>query len=168
FTGQFLEAADFTAEQSYHVGLRRRGNRVLYLSGILDGGFGVTYLAGDRKIQISPGIGVDAQGRELIVVNPLTESPPAAGTYFVTLTYQEIETDLQSQTGTDAVSEKTRFDETPKVRFFPDGTSIDKDTCIVIAKITVDNTGTVSGIDPSVRQYADGRFPSSLTVGHSG
>jgi hypothetical protein len=164
FTGQFLEASDFATEQSYHTNLRRRGNRALYLAGILDDGFSVTYLSNERKIQISPGIGVDAQGRELVIVSPLTESPPAAGIHFVTLTYQEIETDLQSQTGADAVSEKTRFDETPKVRFFPDGTNIDKGTFIVIAKVTVDNAGAISGIDPSVRQFADGRFAGNLTV----
>lgn len=164
FTGQFLEAADFATEQSYHVNLRRRGNQALYLAGILDGGFNVTYLSSERKVQISPGVGVDAQGRELVIVSALTESPPPAGTHFVTLTYQEIEMDLQSQTGADAVSEKTRFDETPKVKFFPDGTSIDKDTFIVLAKITVDNAGTVSGINTSVRQYSVGRFPGSLTV----
>ncbi len=168
FTGQFLEAGDFATEQSYHTNLRRHGNRTLYRSGILDDGFSVTYLSNERKLQISPGIGVDAQGRELVIVTPLTENPPPPGTHFVTLTYQEVETDLQSQTGADAVSEKTRFDETPKVKFFPDGTNIDTGTFIVITKVTVDNAGAITEIDPLVRQYADGRFPSSLTVGQGG
>lgn len=168
FTGQFLEAGDFATEQSYHTNLRRHGNRTLYRSGILDDGFSVTYLSNERKLQISPGIGVDAQGRELVIVTPLTENPPPPGTHFVTLTYQEVETDLQSQTGADAVSEKTRFDETPKVKFFPNGTNIDKGTFIVITKVTVDNAGAITEIDPLVRQYADGRFPSSLTVGQGG
>ena len=86
FTGQFLEAGDFATEQSYHTNLRRHGNRTLYRSGILDDGFSVTYLSNERKLQISPGIGVDAQGRELVIVTPLTENPPPPGTHFETLT----------------------------------------------------------------------------------
>ncbi|HNG37303.1 MAG TPA: hypothetical protein PK068_12090, partial [Nitrosomonas sp.] len=43
FTGQFLEADDFKAEQEYHIRMRRIGNRLLYSgSGVLDGGFQVT------------------------------------------------------------------------------------------------------------------------------
>lgn len=164
FTGQFLEASDFVTEQNYHLDMRRRGNRGLYLAGILDGGFVVKYLPNEKKIEISAGVAVDAQGRELVVVTSVRESPPQTGIHFLTVSYQEQETDTQTQTGEGAVSDTTRYDETPKVGFFKDGTSFDKDAYIVIAKITVDNAGNVSGIDPSVRQHAIGRFPSSLTV----
>lgn len=164
FTGQFLEASDFVTEQNYHLDMRRRGNRGLYLAGILDGGFVVKYLPNEKKVEISAGVAVDAQGRELVVVTSVKESPPQTGIHFLTLNYQEQETDTQTQTGEGAVSDTTRYDETPKVGFFKDGTSFDKDTYIVLAKITVDNAGNVSGIDTSVRQHASGRFPSSLTV----
>lgn len=164
FTGQFLEASDFVTEQNYHLDMRRRGNRGLYLAGILDGGFVVKYLPNEKKVEISAGVAVDAQGRELVVVTSVKESPPQTGIHFLTLNYQEQETDTQTQTGEGAVSDTTRYDETPKVGFFKDGDSFDKDTCIVLAKITVDNAGTVSGIDTSVRQHVIGRFPSSLTV----
>jgi len=41
FTGQFLEAQDFIDEQSYHLEMRRRRNRLQMGPGVLDG-LGVT------------------------------------------------------------------------------------------------------------------------------
>ena len=79
FTGQFLEATDFEAEQAYHIDMRQRGNRALYTGvGVIDGGLQVTPDADATKIVISPGIGVDDLGRELVLLDPMTATLPTA------------------------------------------------------------------------------------------
>lgn len=176
FTGQFLEASDFQAEQEYHVDMRRRGARALYSSaGILDDGFQVTPKPGDgTRIVISPGIGVDAQGRELIIVDFVEANLPAAThkqeTYFVTLTYNEKPTNEQTP-GDKDISDTTRIAEIPIVGFprsnkEDDKKEYDEAISIVIATITLDATGKISGeLSSSGRKYANARFPRNLTVG---
>ena len=167
FTGQFLEALDFKAEQDYHVGMRRRGNQSLYRCGILDNGFQVSAVTGDTsKITISPGIGVDGQGREVVVASPLTASLPPGGAssqaYFVTLQYAEAEVDQQTPDAD--VSDNTRIEESVTAQFVVNESSIDRSIAFPVAKLTVATNGRLSGtIDPSVRQYAEARF-QGLTV----
>src|SRR5260221_3008231 len=169
FTGQFLEAGDFKAEQDYHVDMRRQGNRELYNAGILDDGFQVTSVQNASKIGISPGIGVDGQGRELVIVAPLEESPPPQEAtpqiFFVTLKYDETPTDEQAP-GDGDISDTTRYEERPLVRFFKSESDFDNNVAIVIARITIGTNGNISGpIDTSVRQHANARFSGKLSVG---
>jgi hypothetical protein len=174
FTGQFLEAADFTAEQQYHIDMRHRGKRALYYNaGIVDDGLRVTPKAGDStKIVISAGIGVDGRGQELVLVEEVIVSLPTAGSnsqaYFVTIKYDQQETDEQTP-GDQDISDTTRYLEKPKVEFFTNQSGFNPDLAIVLAKLTVDTAGHLSGpIDSSVRQGANGRFPHNLTVGQGG
>src|SRR6267142_1437159 len=89
FLGQFLEAQDFLDEQSYHVEMRRRRNRLQLGPGILDG-LVVTKTAA-TKITVGAGTAVDNQGRELVVLVPreVTVTGAAGSTAFVTITYAE-------------------------------------------------------------------------------
>ena len=65
FTGQFLEAGDFQAEQNYHIGMRHLANRIRYSAGILNDGFRVTKKPDtDKTIEIGAGVGVDYDGKE--------------------------------------------------------------------------------------------------------
>ena len=166
FTGQFLEAADFTAEQDYHLGMRLRGNRALYYSaGILDDGFNVTPAENDTKIEISRGIGVNTHGQEIVIVTPIRASLPVVGNeraYFVTLKYDDTPTD--QQTPDQDISDNTRIEEMPIVEFIAEGITIDKDS-IVIARVTVDAVGRVDNIDRNARQYTNAQFPGKLGIG---
>lgn len=170
FTGQFLEADDFKAEQEYHIRMRRFGNRVLYLSaGILDGGFEVQKIS-DSEISISSGIGIDAQGRELIIITPLKVEVPIdkkSMTLNITLEYVEKEAETSSDTFVDtegiSVTGRTRIAETPVVGF-PEDANITNDQ-IKIAKITLDANGKIGSIDKAERQFAHARFPRDLIVG---
>lgn len=78
FTGQFLQKEDFLDEQQYHMAMRRHGNRVLYFGkGILDeSGFRVNDV-GTGKIEVTPGIAIDAEGREIVLVTEIEiDLPP--------------------------------------------------------------------------------------------
>ncbi len=167
FTGQFLEALDFQAEQAYHVVQRRRGLRALYAAGIVDG-LAVSASADPTHIVVAAGAAVDAQGREIVVAAdlPLTLPVPAAAaqSYLVSLRYAEQETD--QQTPDSDVSDNTRIEERPEVDFTPDGTALDRTQSVVLARVTVGSDGRLRGaIDPSARQLADAHLPAALGVG---
>lgn len=67
---QYLRSFDFTAEQSYHLEMRRRLNLALHLWGIV---YGLELLQGEVvqgapvQCYLSEGMAIDAYGREIIV-----------------------------------------------------------------------------------------------------
>jgi hypothetical protein len=67
---QYLRSFDFTAEQTYHLEMRRRLSRVLHLWGIVNG---LELLQGEvvqgapQQFYVSEGMAIDAYGREIIV-----------------------------------------------------------------------------------------------------
>lgn len=70
FNSQRLEAVDFRLEQAYHMRVRRWINRTLYTAGI---GAGLEVTADpsdDHAVIVSPGLALDALGREIILLNP--------------------------------------------------------------------------------------------------
>src|ERR1044071_5344931 len=68
FNGQRLEASDFKLEQSYHMRVRRWLNKSLYTWGIAKG-LEVEVKPGDsHRVIVSPGLALDAQGREIILL----------------------------------------------------------------------------------------------------
>jgi hypothetical protein len=73
FFGELLDADDFTAEQSYHVGKRRLLNRLAIGSGILCG-LDVAATA-DGKVEVTPGVAIDRAGREVVVPSPQDIDP---------------------------------------------------------------------------------------------
>ncbi|HMV13370.1 MAG TPA: hypothetical protein PKD88_10365 [Nitrosomonas sp.] len=169
FTGQFLEATDFKDEQEYHIRMRRFGNRALYSAGILDSGFEVQKIS-DSEISISSGIGIDAQGRELIIITPLKVGVPIdkkSMTLNITLEYVEKEAETSSDTFVDtegiSVTGRTRIAETPAVEF-PEDANITNNQ-IRIAKITLDANGKIGSIDKAERQFAHARFLGVVGIG---
>lgn len=78
FNGQRLTAVDLNALQKANRELRWLHNRSLHRWGI-GLGFDVTGAKGDSVVQISPGYGIDALGREIILTETLTKTVPAVG-----------------------------------------------------------------------------------------
>lgn len=66
--GMLLTAADLAAEQQYHQEMRYRHNR-LHGCGTVSG---LEVTATKGGIQVTPGTGIDLQGREIVVTCPLT------------------------------------------------------------------------------------------------
>jgi hypothetical protein len=94
---QYLRSFDFTAEQSYHLEMRRRLNLALHLWGIV---YGLELQKGEvtqgatEQFYVSQGMAIDAYGREIIVSKKhlLSEDLDnngitAAGTYSVWIKY---------------------------------------------------------------------------------
>ncbi len=68
FNGQRLEAGDFRAEQAYHIAVRRALNRSLYSPGIASGLEVRMHPTDPHKVVVMPGLAIDAQGREIILL----------------------------------------------------------------------------------------------------
>jgi hypothetical protein len=99
---QYLQSFDFTAEQTYHLEMRRRLNLALHLWGIVKGlqllKGAVTQGAPDQ-FYVSEGMAIDAHGREIIVPakHILSDDLDAnritgAGTYSVWIGYTRQQT----------------------------------------------------------------------------
>jgi hypothetical protein len=64
--GQVLSTADLQTEQDYHRSMRQLQNR-LHGHGVIHG---LEVSTGEDGIAISPGVAIDAQGRELVLAEP--------------------------------------------------------------------------------------------------
>ena len=76
---QFLGAADFKAEQDYHVNMRRMHNKLLHTWGVLDG---LEVTATGTTVNVAAGRAIDGDGCEIILSDrtPLdlsSNKPPA-------------------------------------------------------------------------------------------
>jgi hypothetical protein len=67
FNGQRLEAGDLKLEQDYHIRVRRWLNKSLYAPGIARG-LEVSEVANEPAVVVSPGLALDADGREIILL----------------------------------------------------------------------------------------------------
>jgi hypothetical protein len=68
FNGQRLEATDLKTEQSYHVDVRRRLTKALFTPGIAAGLEVTKSATSTHGVIISPGVAIDNQGREIILL----------------------------------------------------------------------------------------------------
>ena len=160
FTSQFLVAKDFTDEQSYHLGMRRRLNRVLHSFGIADG-LTVTR-SSTTQIQVGIGTAIDKNGQELVFQDIQTYTLVTAGNnldVYLTLGYQEVfdPADHYTQSGLDT------FNRTTERPLLHDGTAVPPTdgSVIVLARIHLGATGTIESdgsIDSSVRILAGSRI----------
>jgi hypothetical protein len=105
FDGEYLRSTDFTAEQKYHVEMRRRLNLKLHLHGV---GSGLEIVKDQDSVpgaefySISAGFAIDAQGREIVVSQPYSLSMDnvfsqqglTAGPNELWICYQEAAADL--------------------------------------------------------------------------
>lgn len=66
YNGQRLEARDFKLEQEYHIRVRRWLNKSLYSPGIARG-LEVREEQGTLNVIVSPGLALDAEGREILL-----------------------------------------------------------------------------------------------------
>jgi hypothetical protein len=93
FDGQLLGADDFRTDQDYHRRMRYLHNRLLHGWGIVTG-YDVDDDGGG--VLVGPGVALDAQGRELVLPEPVRiDLPSEAGcdeqtVWYVIATWEEI------------------------------------------------------------------------------
>jgi hypothetical protein len=154
FNSQFLVERDFLDEQAYHITMRRLHNKALRSWGIVNG-LNVAK-TGDKEVSISPGLAVDAAGREIVILSTQPHafaSGAASVALYLTIAYQDFRdpADLDSSGG---VSDHTRITERPLVTSSTNPPPGDG-SVIVLARIVLDAAGNVStAIDTSVRRMS--------------
>jgi hypothetical protein len=67
YNGQRLEAGDLKLEQEYHIRTRRWLNKSLYTTGIASG-LDVREEKGTRTVIVGPGLALDGEGREILLL----------------------------------------------------------------------------------------------------
>lgn len=102
YDGQMLTAKDFEDEQNYHIEMRYLHNKLLHGSGIVTGlEVEVSRGTSSPSVVISPGLAIDAEGREILLCESTTlpienrQSP-----LLVTVKHRERETDWVPSPGT--------------------------------------------------------------------
>jgi len=117
FNHQMLVEDDFTDEQTYHLGMRRRHNRALHKFGVAEG-LNVRK-TGDKEVTVDPGTAIDRDGKVIIqgadFVVDLRDGTkyPKNTQVHVVIAHVEEESDQKTfggVTGATRVTEKTRIE----------------------------------------------------------
>lgn len=155
FTHQLLLEQDFKDEQKYHIEMRRRLNRLFHSWGVVDGLD--VQKKGEQEITITPGLALDHEGREIVLLSPATRDLSAWSRdshAFVTIAYDErfLEEDHHSAGGVEGY---TRVSEIAKVN--EEKTQPNKDGAVItLARVYINEPGHVHRIDmdPPIRKSA--------------
>ena len=159
FDHQFLQEADFTDEQKYHLDMRRRHNRLLHTAGIADG---LQVQKTDAKaVKVTPGTAIDDKGQEMVLFKEVTIDLsdeikyPANSTVYITIKYQEKPTDPQPP---EQPIDNTRYTEEPLIEATTTAPP-DDGSLIGLAKFQLDGNGNVPG---NVNDLLDGDVRKSV------
>jgi hypothetical protein len=149
FDHQFLKVEDFTLETEYHLDMRRRHNRDLHTPGVADG-LTVAGSSGATSVTVAPGVALDGQGREIVLVDPRTVTLPTGVTSAqLYIVYAEEETDQVTAAG---VTGNRRFAEDPAVVVSPPAAA--PPDGIPLASLALNNGQLTAPPNNAVRQSA--------------
>jgi hypothetical protein len=151
FKGEFLHAQDFKDEQQYHVDMLRSHNENLHTWGIADG-LDITFIAGEKKITVTKGMAIDAEGKQIVLLEDkeIDLSASTETTLYVTVSYKETPTDPRDETG---IKDNTRITEAPDIKHEKDKPS-DPSVDLILAKVILNPDKTIKEIDKSERKNA--------------
>jgi len=162
FTHQFLREQDFKDEQKYHLEMRRRHNRLFHSWGVAEGL--EVHRKGEREVTINPGVAIDGEGREIVLLTAITRDLSSftrdSHTY-VTIGYRETSEDSDHH-NVGGVEGYTRVTETPEVSEKKHEPPADG-SVVTLAKVRVNDVGHVGDIDmgASVRKRAIALSPAA-------
>lgn len=151
FTGEFLKEDDFRTEQQYHVDMHRLHNKNLHEWGIADG-LDVTFKPGEKKITISEGMAVDAEGKQIVLDIPkeIDLSTSAVTTVYISISYKETFGDSRTDTG---ITGFARIIEEPEIKY--PGKPSDPSMALILAKVSLNPADkTIVAVDPGERKRA--------------
>jgi hypothetical protein len=163
FTHQLLREQDFKDEQQYNLEMRRRHNRLFHSWGVVEG-LEVTP-EGERAVSISPGMAIDGEGREIVLLRPVRRDlgdRHRDSHVFITMSYGELwdEADHHTAGGVDGY---TRVSEAPEF-VEHDHQPPSDGSVVILARVHINDVGHVGHIEmgPSVRKRA---IPPSPAAG---
>ncbi len=153
FNSQLLDAADFKAEQTYHLGMRRRHNMFMHTAGVAGGGLQVSKNS-DQTVKISSGMAIDGKGREIVFVADRmvgidAVKAKANSTLFLTIGYLDVDEAPAPDAGGGILNHR-RIGEHTDINFL-ERRPPDDGAVITLAAITLDGSGNIVEIDNSVR-----------------
>jgi hypothetical protein len=161
FDRQFLRAQDFADDQDYALDRRHRHNRLLHTEGVADG-LAVTGEKEGTTITVAPGMALDAAGRELVMLEGITETLPSsldqATVAEVYLVYEEQAVEPSTDPG--VTGQATRIREAARVAFRPV-----TETASVPVSPTPGPAGQVPGVLLATLQLAGGKLKSEPANG---
>ena len=134
FTGQLLSAADFQAEQEYHLARQRRLNLRLHGMGIVSG-LQVSTENDGIGIHVSPGVAIDPLGNEIVVGEPQVVPFPT-GADRADLVIYHIETLTDPVPSNDA-PQPSRVEEGFRLEVVTDPESRSSE-CLILARLAFD------------------------------
>ncbi|HKQ79346.1 MAG TPA: hypothetical protein VJ810_36970 [Blastocatellia bacterium] len=155
FDQQLLVVNDFTDEQSYHIDMRRRHNRMSHTPGVA-GGLDVSK-TGVKEVTVKAGMAIDPQGREAVLdadtkiaLSNATAYPPNSSV-LITISYEEAQTDPYASDTT----QNTRVKETSRVSALNDATgTASGSSAVQLARVTLNAQGDIDQVDLSVRKMS--------------
>lgn len=161
FDRQFLRAQDFADDQDYALDRRHRHNRLLHTEGVADG-LTVTGEKESTTITIAPGMALDAAGRELVLLESITETLPSslgqATAAEVYLVYEEQAVEPSTDPG--VTGKATRVREAARIAFRPVTA-----TAAVPVSPTPGPAGQVPGVLLATLQLTGGKLKSEPANG---
>jgi hypothetical protein len=127
FSGQLLSAEDFLAEQNYLRDTQRFRNLHVHGYGVISG-LSVSVRAPGSHISLSPGMAIDAIGREICVLTPVEFTLPSTKSRWqVSVHYVEAEArpmpSLSADTSEAGTTQSSRIEEGVEVVLTPIGTT---------------------------------------------
>ena len=163
FTSQFLIEGDFTAEQAYHMQMRRRHNSVAHTPGVADGL--IVQRNSATEVVISPGTAIDSLGREIALQSAQVyalQNRADNQTVFLTVAYSDALDNADKYP-----PDPTKFVRVTERPVFTDTTdTLSQDgpppgpsdgTAVLLAQIQLNGSGAIesnASIDNSVRTLA--------------
>ena len=148
FEGQLLSPSDLEAEQQYHRDMRYLHNR-LHGFGVV---WGLDVDVSRGRVQVSPGLGIDSLGREIVVPTALTirlEPRRKAQRWVRDLVISWHECQASPVASSAGGDEYTRWVEEPRLDLVARGRGASE--ALALARLTRTARGTVD-VDHSVRR----------------
>ena len=172
YNGQRLEASDLKLEQEYHIRVRRWLNKSLYTAGIASG-LDVRGESGTRFVVVGPGLALDADGREILLLEEERIFVPAfsaatgstANPQGLYLTIRYDEEPIQNESGQCVPQSRNgkkgnhaAWGGPALLRAKPlfnwsDALPYDSSGEVVLAQVALDSSCTYAIVNPGVRRY---------------
>jgi hypothetical protein len=138
FDHQLLGVAEFNDEQAYHIEMRQLHNRLLHTWGIADG-LELRYAPDVQQLTVEEGTAIDAEGREVVLVQEQTVdlSGFVGKTVYVTIAYGE---EKSAPVGDGVSAEYGRWVSSPRIERSetpPDNAGVQ----LVLGRVVVNDQG---------------------------